>query len=305
MNTAKEQQQFITLLKNRSLSAATKIYYERYLGLFLEWMKRESLKVKSVQYNDLLSFLRYCKREGMSTSVINRIIHIVRQYFTLKQKQKIIRRNPVVGLRIKGSKKKVHKDLLDRPTLDKLYEDYQVYNLYDKRNKVIVGLLVHQGLTTGDLKRLRPDHVNLNEGKIYIPASPGNTIRKTMNSRTLELKASQILELKEYLEQVRPEINKQSSQYLFISDQGQASQNNIVNMSNVCSILSKKIRQYAKHYRNVKQIRASVIAEWLKEKDVRIVQYMAGHVRVTSTERYRAERLEDLQGSLDQYHPLK
>ena len=45
--------------------------------------------------------------------------------------------------------------------------------------------------------------------------------------------------------------------------------------------------------KNLTQLRSSVL-EWLKEKDVRIVQYMAGHKRVSSTERYQAINLEDL-----------
>lgn len=261
-------------------------------------MGTENIKLKAVQYNDLLNFIRHCKKEDISTEQINRIIHVLRQYFTIKQSAKIIKRNPVVGLHVKGTRRKLPKELLDRKTLDKLYQNYPAGNIYDKRNKVILGLLVHQGVSTGDLERLRTEHVKLSEGKIYIPASPGNALRKTMGNRTLELKASQILELKEYLEEVRPKITSQGDQ-LFTSDHGSR------DLGNVLTMMSRKIRQYEKHYRNAKQIRASVIAEWLKEKDVRVAQYQSGHVRVTSTERYKAVRLEDLQQALEQFHPMK
>ena len=53
------------------------------------------------------------------------------------------------------------------------------------------------------------------------------------------------------------------------------------------------------------QIRASVIAEWTKLHDVRIVQYMSGHKYVSTTERYQATHLEDLQEQLRLHHPLK
>jgi integrase/recombinase XerD len=53
------------------------------------------------------------------------------------------------------------------------------------------------------------------------------------------------------------------------------------------------------------QIRASVIAEWTRRHDVRIVQYMCGHKYVSSTERYQATNLEDLQEQLRKYHPLR
>jgi integrase/recombinase XerD len=48
-----------------------------------------------------------------------------------------------------------------------------------------------------------------------------------------------------------------------------------------------------------------VIAEWTKLHDVRIVQYMSGHKYVSTTERYQATHLEDLQEQLRLHHPLK
>ncbi|CAM4113381.1 hypothetical protein SAMN06265348_103289 [Pedobacter westerhofensis] len=53
------------------------------------------------------------------------------------------------------------------------------------------------------------------------------------------------------------------------------------------------------------QVRQSVITEWLKEKDLRTVQYMAGHRYVSSTERYKTNDLEDLKDALQKFHPLR
>ena len=57
--------------------------------------------------------------------------------------------------------------------------------------------------------------------------------------------------------------------------------------------------------RNAKQIRSSVITHWLKNHNLRQVQYMAGHKYVSSTERYQMNNLDKLQGQLEKYHPLK
>ena len=56
---------------------------------------------------------------------------------------------------------------------------------------------------------------------------------------------------------------------------------------------------------NPKQIRASVITYWLKNYNLRQVQYFAGHKYVSSTERYQLNNLENLKNQLDKYHPLK
>ena len=47
-----------------------------------------------------------------------------------------------------------------------------------------------------------------------------------------------------------------------------------------------------------KIIRSTVIAEWLKTHDVRVVQYMAGHRYVSSTERYKVANLREFKESL-------
>ncbi len=57
--------------------------------------------------------------------------------------------------------------------------------------------------------------------------------------------------------------------------------------------------------KNPKQIRASVITWWLKNYNLRQVQYMAGHKYVSSTERYQLNSLDKLQEKLEKYHPIK
>mgnify|MGYP005854110209 CR=1 FL=1 len=52
------------------------------------------------------------------------------------------------------------------------------------------------------------------------------------------------------------------------------------------------------------KIRSSVITHWLKNHNLRQVQYMAGHKYVSSTERYQQNNLEALQKNIEGYHPL-
>jgi integrase/recombinase XerD len=55
---------------------------------------------------------------------------------------------------------------------------------------------------------------------------------------------------------------------------------------------------------NAGKIRQSVITYWLKTMNLRQVQYMAGHKRVSSTERYLGNNLESLKDKLEKCHPL-
>ena len=169
--------------------------------------------------------------------------------------------------------------------------------------------MIYQGVTTDELKQLEPDHLKLKEGKIYIP---GNRRR---NSRKLELKPFQILELQEYLTHTREKIfseitdsrparkpdriNKtQLKNQLFISINGSENiKNSLLHMFKAIQKLNPKIL-------HPKQIRASAITHWLKNYNLRQVQYMAGHKYVSSTEKYQANNMSSLQNKLEKCHPL-
>ena len=68
--------------------------------------------------------------------------------------------------------------------------------------------------------------------------------------------------------------------------------------------LMEDLRKIDEQVKDALQLRKSVIVNWLKEKDIRYVQYMAGHRSISSTERYRAANLEELEAALKAHHPL-
>ena len=152
-----------------------------------------------------------------------------------------------------------------------------------KRNVVILGLLVYQGLTSGETAKLETNHINLAEGKIYVPST-----RKS-NARTLKLQANQILPIKNYIEEFKPE------PYLFPSKK---------QSDMICNIISQ-VKKLNPEIIDSRQIRTSVIMNWLKTNNIRQVQYMAGHKSIRSTEQYRQQDLSDLTKQLELFHPLK
>ena len=84
-----------------------------------------------------------------------------------------------------------------------------------QRDTVILGLLVYQGMDSGEIVKLETGHINLSEGKIYIPGS------RNSSSRTLRLQASQILPLKTFLEETRPALFGEAEPAIAISLPGE------------------------------------------------------------------------------------
>jgi integrase/recombinase XerD len=280
-----------------------------YAGYFLKWMENERLQPEHTRYNDLLIFIDFCKLDGKSKKHINSMLRSVRNYYEYLKKQNPDIINPATNLYLKGERHKVVSGTIDFKELENLYQDFKSETLREKRNKVILGLLVYQGLTTEELHQLEPAHLKLKEGKIYIP---GNRRR---NSRLLELKPFQILELYEYVNETRPviltelytpkpgrkadKINKTKLENrLFISVNGSE------NIKNSLLHMFRSIQKINPEIKHPKQIRVSVIVNWLKNHNLRQVQYFAGHKYVSSTERYQMNNLDNLQSKLDKFHPL-
>jgi integrase/recombinase XerD len=69
--------------------------------------------------------------------------------------------------------------------------------------------------------------------------------------------------------------------------------------------LLRELRKEHKYLTSFTQIRMSVISQWIKEKNLREVQYMAGHASIYSTQRYVRANLDELKDELSNYHPLQ
>ncbi len=139
-------------------------------------------KPQETRYNDLLNFIDYCKLEGNSKKHINSKLRSIRNFYEYLKKQNPDIINPALNLHLKGIKQKLPSNIISFERLENLYQSFETTTNRDKRNKVILGLFIYQGITTEELHQLETNHLKLKKGKIYVP---GNRRR---NSRTLSIK---------------------------------------------------------------------------------------------------------------------
>jgi len=214
--------------------------------------------------------------------------------------------NIIKDLNIKGIKKSIISNFLSFEELEDLYYSYPIKKdtpylspkeaLAHKRNKIIIGLLVYQGLNTRDLHLLEVEHIQLYKGKITIPGT------RRSNSRDLELKPWQLMEFMEYINEVRPQILKETHKD---TTQLLLPLGNSFKLHNTLSRICRSLKQINNSFTDVKQIRTSVIIHWLKQHNLRKAQYLTGHKYISSTERYVQDDLESLHDMVWQYHPLQ
>lgn len=287
---------FNQYLQQRNYSVNTIDSYNRILILFFVWLKQEQINVREMRYADLLAYIKHSSSLGNSKRYVTMKVTVIRHYLNYLVKTKQVKDNIAANLFIKGSSRRLPHDLLNEEELNTLYLNYKSTGVTGKRNKIILGLMVYQGLGTEDLTKLEEGHLRLKEGKIYIPA------RRRSNSRILELKGHQVLDLQEYISKTRKlilEISERETDKLFISI-GTSNR-----FSNVQAALLRNLKQYMPQLKTINQIRSSVMANWVQQYNLREAQYRAGHRYVSSTERYQQSNADDLKKDVQSFHPFK
>ncbi len=270
---------------------------------FSQWLVAKGYSLEHFDYKQALQYVAYLQKKHSNIKTINHKIVAIRRYFYYLIEIAIQTENPFIDINIKGEKKnKMWHNLLSSDELEDLYYSYPPdtneksrtsTRLADKRNKVMIGLMVYQGLSTSDMKRLQLEHLKLYQGKVYIPRG------KIGNRRELALQPWQVMELMEYVNEIRTQIlkrRKMESEFLFI-----VSKNRLVD---TVMWIIKKLKRINHKVENIHQIRASVIVCWLSKYNLRKVQIMAGHKYISTTEKYVQKDLKQLQEVINMYHPL-
>lgn len=283
---------FTMYLQQKKYSIATVARYTEGVQSFLNWLQKENIKAESFTYTELLDFMRFCHQKGITKRRVHGILCMVRHYCNYLIMQSKRSDNPAAGVFIKGLVRKLPANLLSIEEMEELYKQYSIQLNVDSSKKIMFGLMVYQGMSVGELMRLEAKHIKLKDAKVFIKGT------KRTNERLLDLKAIQITELQRYLnanrfkegalftEQIKKEISER-------------------NINNRIKYMLEQLRKLNPKIINAKQIRSSVITHWLRQNNLRQVQYMAGHKYVSSTERYQLNHLDDLQNELQQHHPMK
>jgi integrase/recombinase XerD len=279
---------FTDYLQQKKCSPATIKTYQKYLNYFMQWLTRENAEAASLRYNELLDYIRHVQDSGKSKNSVIMQLGVVRHYLNFLIAENKRSDNPAAGLFIRGRTRKLPSGLLSTEEMGLLYQQYSLQLHVEDYKKIMLGMLIFQGVTVGELLKIKAKDVRLNEGKIHIRGAARS------NERLLPLHVNQLLPLKQYMDK-----NKFAEMLFAAHDRGYE------NMINRIQYLFSQLRQLNKKVRNAKQIRSGVITNWLKQYHLRQVQYMAGHRYVSSTERYQLNHIDDLTNALKEHHPMK
>ena len=308
-------QAFKTYLQSEGKSTSTIKHYSNHVTEFLRWLEHDNTLLENATAKEVTSFLSHLQKKGASNATRALRLTAIQHLFDYQIQQEQRTTHPTKHLKIRGQQQNKLYPVLTRAQLESIYLDYQIPAENDprsnrnwfttallgkRRNKVILGLMIYQGLTTAEVEKIELQHLDLRAGTLQILGS-----RKS-NERVLELKSGQIMDLMEYQFQTRVQIlgyHQEPTNALFVSlpKSGATTSNDCFQ---IWKGLKNEIMEQHPFFLNFRQVRVSVIVAWLSLHNLRQVQYMAGHRFVSSTEKYVLQQVEDLQADIDKFHPM-
>lgn len=308
---------FKSYLKQQELSKTTaQMYYYQTMN-FISFLDKDNTEAQNCTEKEIMLYLGSLQKKGISTETRKLRLSAFKHFFSYQIEIGQRNDNPANKIKLQGGQRQKLYPILSPQELQSIYENYKApkendprshhnwftsYKLSKERNKVIIGLLFNQGITTAEVSRIQLDDLDLRNGKIDIRGA------RMGKDRTLELKSSQIMDIMEYQYKTRNELLKyytEPTKQLFLSTppSGQT-QVKDVTVFNIFKRLTEELKEHNPKFINFLQVRASVITYWLKNYNLRQVQYRAGHKRIISTEMYLINDIDDLQKEIDSFHPI-
>ena len=263
---------------------------------YLAWLGSEAAAL-TADYGQLVGYLDMLRAGYENVATVRRKFSPIKIYhrFLLESGQR--EDHPGLSLRLRsGAVEGLQlQDMLSEAELSKLLEGREQWRVrLVGRNRVIMGLLVHQALTIREVGLLEVGDVDLVKGLLNVSGTNQTRARK------LRLATPQIMQLYKYINEGRPRLIKMTTKRLILTSRGTVERGQGVQylVEGFSSVLPGRRL-------TATVIRQSVIALKLKQgKGLRQVQSFAGHKWVSTTEAYRESNLAELRVAVARFHPL-
>lgn len=274
----------------RNYSPNTIAAYTRDITEFQKFLGEEK-NLTAVSELDLKKYLVYLLQKKQSRRTVARKMIALRSFYRFLKKRGIITVNPTQTLELP----KIPKTLPEVLTVEEavnLIENQETSTPLALRNKALVELFYGAGLRIGEIAGLNLKDIDLNQGYVRVTG-------KGRRQRIVPLGSYALKAVKMYLEKGRPFL-KPNSEKLFLNQRGEGLTSRGIRLiiTNIVKKagLSRKITPHT--------FRHSYATHLLEGgADIRSVQELLGHKRLSTTEIYTHLSQERLREVYLKAHP--
>lgn len=281
------------LLLEKALSPNSIEAYLDDLAKLLQYFEAENLKLQQIRLEDLQQFVTQLYDLGINARSVARVLSGVRSFFNFLILDGYIQNDPTELL-------ETPKIGLKLPVVLSLQEIENIISIIDlstkegQRNRAIIEVLYSCGLRISELTNLKFSDLFLNDGFIRVEG-------KGSKQRLVPISHTAIKEIGNYLlDRKLIDVKKGSEDIVFLSKRGTA-------------ISRIMVFHFIKQYAELAGIKKNISPHTFRHSfathlleggaNIRAIQQMLGHEKITTTEIYTHMDREYLRQEIIEHHP--
>jgi site-specific recombinase XerD len=301
---------FIEYLTALNYSPSTLVNYGRDAGIFLDWLV-ENTALNSIadvtaahlsQYQIALYRLETedektgRKKQRLCAGAQANKLAAMKRFFLWLWQEGLIVHNPSASIQMPKQAKMLPRNILTPAEAKRLIENIPTKKPRDIRDRAILEVMYATGIRRAELVSLTIYDVEMQTGTLRIEHGKGD------ETRLVPLTETAVTALKLYLEESRPCFATEAGQIrLFVSSRSGGR----LDDADIARIVTKAAKQAKiKKHITPHTLRHTCATHLLKGKaDIRQIQKLLGHRRLSSTEIYTHVDLGDLAEVISRCHP--
>ncbi|WP_078556845.1 tyrosine recombinase XerC [Bacillus alkalicellulosilyticus] len=293
-----EKQLFFQYLQiEKNSSEHTLINYELDINDFYVFMKQHNItQFSAVSYAFVRDYLTELHRRKLSRATVARKISSMRSLYRLLEREKLVEENPFRIAKLPKSESRLPNFLYEEE-MNQLFSSFSTTKPLDIRDKAIIEILYATGIRVSECCRLKIKDIDFSIGTIFV-------FGKGKKERYVPVGSFALDAIENYLEHSRPELLKKKTgsgnDHLFLNFRGgpltDRSVRNILNARIQAAALTIHISPH--------MLRHTFATHLLNNgADLRIVQELLGHEKLSSTQIYTHVTKDRLRDVYMKHHP--
>jgi integrase/recombinase XerD len=276
----------------KGLSVNTVLSYSRDVQKLFRFFRKEKINWLKAGEGDLIRFIHHQSRAGLSPRSMARVISSLKSFYRFLVLDGILKKNPAVNLSSPKTWLALPKFLTVKE-VESLLSQPEEENVRGIRDKAMLELLYATGLRASELVSLKIKDLNMEDGFLLCLGKGGK-------ERLVPIGESAVRAVRKYLDEARPKLLKQTSEFLFVTQRGGA-----FTRQGFWKLLKGYARKAGLDLKISPHILRHSFATHLLERgaDLRSVQLMLGHSQITTTQIYTHVTRKRLRRVYDKFHP--
>ncbi len=257
-------------------------------------VSRDDISTELLNHKSVREYLMQMQEQGMSRSTMARKLAALRSFVRYLCRENILQNNPIAAVATPKQDKRLPKFLYPLE-IQMLLEAPDTSKPLGLRDKAILETLYAAGLRVSEL-------IGLSLNNIYFDEEMIKVFGKGSKERIIPLGSQAMTSLNNYLQKGRPYLQKSPTEALFLNKFGTR-----LSERSVRNIINKYVEEVALNQKvSPHTLRHSFATHLLNAgADLRSVQELLGHVKLSTTQIYTHITTENIQQVYRETHPRR